>query len=130
MSTHDDTVTIRRAAPSDAPALRRLALLDGVPRPLGGPVLVAEAGGVPRAALALADGRAVADPFHPTAQLVDLLRTRAALLTETGRHGLRALPGRGRRAPSLHRSRDRLRQATLLGRVRLVMQPTDGRSSR
>jgi hypothetical protein len=89
MSMHHDTVTIRRAAPADAAAVERLALLDGAPRPLSGPVLLAEAGGAARAALALADGRAVSDPFHPTADLVALLRMRAALPAGTRRRGMR-----------------------------------------
>lgn len=81
MRMHDETVTIRRASPAETPALERLALLHGADRPLAGPVLVAEAGGDLRAALALADRRAISDPFHATAHLVALLQTRAALLT-------------------------------------------------
>jgi hypothetical protein len=73
------SISLRLAGPADGPALARLATLDSA-RALRGPVLVAETGGDLRAALSLGDGRAVADPFAPTADLVDLLRTRAALL--------------------------------------------------
>jgi hypothetical protein len=67
---------IRRACLHDAPALARLAALDCA-APLRGEVLVAEVDGMLRAALALGEGRAVADPFEPTAELVALLRLRA-----------------------------------------------------
>ena len=72
---------IRRTTPDDGAALRRLAALDSQ-RPLGPDALVAVADGRVRAALSLVDGRAVADPFLPTAELVDLLRMRAAQLEE------------------------------------------------
>ncbi len=72
-------VTIRRAFPDDADALRRLAALDGASPPAGD-VLVAEVAGEPWAALALHGGQAIADPFRPTAELVTLLRTRAEQL--------------------------------------------------
>ena len=73
------SISLRLAGPADHAAVERLAALDSAPR-LHGPVLVAESGGALRAALALGDDRAVADPFAPTAELVELLRTRAALL--------------------------------------------------
>jgi hypothetical protein len=69
-------VTIRMAGPADAAALRRLAALDSRPLPRGD-VLLAEVGGEPRAALAVAGGETVADPFVPTAQLSSLLALRA-----------------------------------------------------
>ena len=68
-------VTIRRAFPDDAEALRRLAALDGAKLPQAD-VLVAEVAGELWAAVAVADGSAVADPFRPTAELVELLRKR------------------------------------------------------
>jgi hypothetical protein len=68
-------VTIRRAFPDDAEALRRLAALDGA-KPPQTDVLVAEVAGELWAAVAVADGAAVADPFRPTAELVDLLHER------------------------------------------------------
>jgi hypothetical protein len=73
-------VTIRRALPEDLAALTRLAKLDSARRPLGGAVLIAERDGLPLAAIALDDGRTIADPFAPTADLVALLRVRAAAL--------------------------------------------------
>ena len=72
---------IRRTTPSDHRALLRLAALDHS-RALRGDVLAAVVEGEIRAALSLADGHAIADPFQPTAGLVELLRTRAAQLTE------------------------------------------------
>lgn len=71
-----DSVTLRYSVPDDEPALARLAALDSSTPPAQ-PVLLAEVAGRLRAAIALSDGRVVADPFHPTAHLVDLLRARA-----------------------------------------------------
>jgi hypothetical protein len=45
------------------------------------PVLLGEVGGELRAALSLADGAVVADPFHHTVALVELLRARAKQLS-------------------------------------------------
>ena len=73
MLTRDTEMTIRRARPEDARKVRDLAQLDSV-RPLGGDVLLAEAGGHPLAALEVASGRAAADPFVPSAPAVSLLR--------------------------------------------------------
>jgi hypothetical protein len=70
---------IRRTTPDDAAALARLAALDSK-RPLDGDALVAEVDGELRAAVSLAGDRAIADPFHPTAELVALLEMRAAQL--------------------------------------------------
>src|SRR5918997_984343 len=55
-------VTIRPSRDDDRPALARLAALDEAPAPQGS-MLVAEVDGAPRAALPLAGGRAIADPF-------------------------------------------------------------------
>jgi hypothetical protein len=49
-------------------------------RPLAGPALVGEIGGRPAAAISLADGHVVADPFQHTAKLVAQLRMRARAL--------------------------------------------------
>jgi hypothetical protein len=73
-------VTIRYGFPEDERCLRRLAALDSS-EPLGGPVLVAEVDGELRAALSLVDGAVVADPFHPTAALTELLLARARQLS-------------------------------------------------
>jgi hypothetical protein len=72
-------VTIRAARPGDAPAIERLSQLDSRPTPTGS-VLVAEVGDELMAAVAVAGGEAVADPFQPTAALVSLLRVRAEQL--------------------------------------------------
>lgn len=74
-------VTIRWAVPADLPALERVAALDSQPLPAG-PLLVAAVDGEIRAALATLEDAAVADPFHPTADLVGLLRARAGQLRE------------------------------------------------
>ena len=66
-------VTIRQATTADEFALRRLAALDDSAT-LRGDVLIAEEGGEIRAALSMDSGRAVANPFAPTADLVEMLR--------------------------------------------------------
>src|SRR4051812_19739671 len=71
------TIEIRPARHTDAAALRDLAGLDSA-LPLEGDALVAIVDAEPVAALSLADGRAIADPFRRTADIVDLLRLRAA----------------------------------------------------
>src|SRR5436309_2751265 len=63
---HDGPITIRRATEDDKPALAQLASLDCARRPAGA-VLLAETRGELRAALSLADGAAIADPFRPSA---------------------------------------------------------------
>ena len=66
-------VELRPACPADAPAVRRLAERDSarVPR---GRLLVAESGGELLAALSLDTGAAIADPFQPTAHVLEALR--------------------------------------------------------
>ena len=66
-------ITIRQATSADAFSLRRLAALDDR-RALHGDVLLAEQGGEIRAALSLESGRSIANPFAPTAELVDMLQ--------------------------------------------------------
>jgi hypothetical protein len=78
-STTDTAIIIRRSREDDAPALRRLAQLDGARRPEGD-LLVAEAGGEIRAALRIADSAYVADPFYASKELVGLLDVRAKRL--------------------------------------------------
>jgi hypothetical protein len=65
-------LVLRPATSADFADLERLAVLDSA-EPLSGDVLVAYAGGDLRAALSVGSGRAVADPFYPSAELVDLL---------------------------------------------------------
>lgn len=89
-----DTVTVRLARPADADAVMRLAELDGrhVPR---SPILVAEVRGELLAARSLEGHGAIADPFHPTAHLVELLELRSSHLRNgaqpphSGRRGAR-----------------------------------------
>src|SRR3712207_1595099 len=78
-----ERVTVRHAHAGDADAITRLASLDSARRPEG-PMLVAESGSAILAALPLGGGRAIADPFTPTSELVALLRLRAAQLEEAG----------------------------------------------
>jgi hypothetical protein len=71
-----DAVTLRLSRPADDRALEDLAQLDCA-RLLHGPHLVAEVGGALRAAISLTDGVVIADPFHRTTALVELLRAGA-----------------------------------------------------
>jgi hypothetical protein len=70
-------ITIRRSSDADAPMLRELAELDSA-RPMEGPVLMAELGGRPVAAISLDGRRAIADPFVPTERLLSTLLAWAA----------------------------------------------------
>jgi hypothetical protein len=78
------SVVIRSARGSDAAELDRLAALDSARR-LTGPVIVAEVEDRIVAALGAGDGRAIADPFVPTRDLVALLRLRAEPVREPRR---------------------------------------------
>ena len=90
------SVLIRAARGSDGPALERLAALDSAPRPEGA-VLLAESDGRLVAALDGSGGRAIADPFLPTADVVALLKLRAA-----GPRRTRGLVERFGRRPEPH----------------------------
>jgi hypothetical protein len=70
-------IRIRTSRPNDAAELRRLAALDSATVP-NGELLVAEEEGRMIAAYSLDDHRAIADPFRPTADVVDMLRLRSA----------------------------------------------------
>ena len=70
------SVVMRAARGSDGVALARLARLDSKRAPRG-EILVAEVDGVIDAALQLDDGAVFANPFKPTAGLVELLELRA-----------------------------------------------------
>ncbi|MEA2493718.1 MAG: hypothetical protein QOJ29_1629 [Thermoleophilaceae bacterium] len=78
-----DALVIRSAAPADNGSLQRLALLDSAPTPHG-PMLVAERQGVLVAAIPFGGGRAIADPFIPSADVVGLLELRRAQLHPAG----------------------------------------------
>lgn len=69
-------MTVRLAAGHDDAALEGLAQLDSRSLPPG-PHLVAERGGRIEAAISLATGVLVADPFLRTAELCELLRCHA-----------------------------------------------------
>jgi hypothetical protein len=72
-------IVIRESTRSDAERLRRLAQLDSA-RLYEGPMVVAEVDGELRAAATIDDGSVIADPFHPTADLVALASMRATQL--------------------------------------------------
>lgn len=78
-------ITIRRAHPEE-PGILRIAALDSTRIPAA-PLLVAEVDGQVRAALSLDDGKAIGDPFHATADLLDLLRAHAKASARPS-HGL------------------------------------------
>jgi hypothetical protein len=89
-----DTIIIRRAGAADARILARLAALDSAEQ-TGADSLIAEADGRAVAALDLADGRVVADPFARTADLVELLHLRASRVRGAHRrHGARGFARR------------------------------------
>ena len=69
----NNPITIRRSTTGDAAAVARIAALDSGRAPEGD-ALLAFVGGELRAVLPLDGGRALADPFHRTAELVELLR--------------------------------------------------------
>lgn len=81
-------VTIRLAGPGDEVAIARVAGRDSRPIPPT-PRLVAISDGAIAAVLSLRTGDVVADPFRPTASLVELLRCHArgarfSMLEEAG----------------------------------------------
>lgn len=71
-----EPITITHSSEDDSQKLWRLAALDDRRAPRG-PALLAYVGGELRAAVGLVDGQAVADPFYPTAELVQMLRFQA-----------------------------------------------------
>jgi hypothetical protein len=86
----DKTLTIRRADSSDAGALVRLAALDSASPPTG-EALLAEVGGELWAAVEIDSGTAIADPFRPSGEIVDLLRLQVSLDGRSERSGRGAL---------------------------------------
>jgi hypothetical protein len=87
---NNTALTIRRATAADAFALRRLAAIDSAAPPTGD-VLLAEMGNELWAAVSLDSGTAIADPFRPSGDLVELLRFRAERLHRDERGQRRAL---------------------------------------
>jgi hypothetical protein len=84
-------LTIRVARPADDRAVARLAALDSTAKPVGD-ILLAEVDGTPVAALSVTDGHAVADPFQPSGEALQMLRLRA-----------RQAPGPAHRMPARRR---------------------------
>jgi hypothetical protein len=70
-------ITIRTARAEDMPELARVAGRDTNQLPEGR-LLVAEVGPAVRAAISLENGAVIADPFHRTAELIEMLKIRAA----------------------------------------------------
>ncbi len=81
---------VRYAHAGDREAIIHLAQLDSVREPAG-PLLIAESGGGIVAALPLAGGDPVADPFVRSAEMVELLRLRGAQLGPRSRSRPRGL---------------------------------------
>jgi hypothetical protein len=79
-----NSYVIRLAGDADEAALERLAQLDST-APLEHPILVGEIDGRPAAALDLDSGRAIADPFQRTANLLAHLRVRAGAFDAAAR---------------------------------------------
>jgi hypothetical protein len=98
--TNSSIVTIRRAGAADLGSLALLASLDDAAPPVD-PVLVAESEGHLLAAVPFDGGRAIADPFEPTAEVVALLELRARQIRE-------AEASRANRAGPLRRLRARV----------------------
>jgi hypothetical protein len=83
-----DNITVRFSVASDLSELARLAALDSASPPRG-PALIAEADSRMLAALPLGSGRPIADPFEPTAEILELLRLRAEQVQAREQHGWR-----------------------------------------
>jgi hypothetical protein len=71
-----EAITITHATEGTRREVWRLAALDDRSAPKG-PALLAYVGGELRAAVGIVDGRAVADPFHRTAEIVEILQFQA-----------------------------------------------------
>jgi hypothetical protein len=76
------SLTLRLAGDDDARELRALAGRDSAPE-LTGTILAAELDGAILAAASLEQERVIADPFQPTAELVEVLRLRLCQLRGT-----------------------------------------------
>ena len=75
--TDTQSISIRVATDRDATVVEKLAALDSKPA-LRAPAVVALVDGRPVAAASLSDASVVADPFVPTADVVELLQARVA----------------------------------------------------
>ena len=85
-------ILIRDSRPEDGLELTQLADLDSHTPPAGR-VIVAEAAGKIRAAMAVDDGTLIADPFVATSSLEDLLRLRVTQIREAARRDARRRSG-------------------------------------
>jgi hypothetical protein len=79
-TTNCEDVSLRVSSVDDAGALAHLAELDSRRMPPG-PMLLAEVDNHVRAAVSLADGSVLADPFYTTKDTIRLLRKRAKKLS-------------------------------------------------
>jgi hypothetical protein len=93
------SISIRTARRDDFTALWRVASLDDTVVPAE-PLLLAERDGEVVAALSIASGAAIADPFQRTADAVDLLQLRASQLPSRANRS-RGLLGRLRDRPAV-----------------------------
>ena len=93
-------VVLRIATAGDADRLQTLAQLDSARVPAG-EVLIAEVDGRLQAALPLDGGEPIADPFRRTADLVALLRVRAAELLGRDAPAITTLSALERRSADL-----------------------------
>ena len=75
MTNATSPITIRRAHPEE-PGVLRIAALDSARVPTS-PLLVAEVDGQVRAVRSIHRSESIADPFFPTADLVELLDVHA-----------------------------------------------------
>jgi hypothetical protein len=99
-----ETVLLRLCIIADDPTLDRLAELDGRPQPQGRHV-VAEVDGAVVAALPIAGGPALADPFRFTAQLMPLLELRRKQLAPEQPSAIARLTERAKAAARLQPAR-------------------------
>jgi hypothetical protein len=82
--TETQTISLRVATDRDATILEKLSALDSKPL-MHAPAVVALVDGRPVAAASLSDASVVADPFAPTAEVVELLQARVAASTATAK---------------------------------------------
>ena len=102
-SSNDSQITIRVAGEGDLRQVARLAGRDSATVPPGR-LLVAAIGEEVRAAVSLSDGSVIADPFHRTAELVEMLRIRASAANGAQAHQRVALLRRAARTGLAFRS--------------------------
>lgn len=82
--TATQTISLKVATDADEAILETLSALDSKPA-LRAPAVVALVDGRPVAAASLSDDAIVADPFLPSAGVVELLQARVAASAATGR---------------------------------------------